>query len=95
MKLIFVLVSLAFLQTLVVGEEEISASRSTKINAKTTTESMGHAIDPATVKLVTNQQDLSTVYMSPELKAKQNFKFYNNTFLYVTIRDSYLKSDSD
>lgn len=25
------------------------------------------------------------------MKAKQNFKYYNNTFLYVTIREPYLK----
>ena len=33
--------------------------------------------------------------MSPELKAKQNFKYYNNTFLYVSIREPYLKLKVD
>ena len=33
--------------------------------------------------------------MSPEMRAKQNFKYYNNTFLYVSLREPYLKLKSD
>ena len=33
--------------------------------------------------------------MSPEMKAKQNFRYYNNTFLYVTLREPFLKLASE
>jgi len=39
--------------------------------------------------------DSSTVYMSPEMKAKQNYRYYNNTFLYVSLREPYLKLTSE
>ena len=34
-------------------------------------------------------------YVSPEVKAKQQFKYFNNTFIYISIRPEFTKKDSE
>ena len=77
------------------SEEKIYTQRHAEINAQSSTEPIGQAIDPSTIRIISSEVDSSTVYMSPEMKAKQNYRYYNNTFLYVTLREPYLKLTSE
>ena len=35
----------------------------------------------------------TTTYVSPEVKKRQQFKYYNNTYTYITFRPSFLKTE--
>ena len=84
-----------FIGIVLAGEERLYTQRQSTIDAQKSTEPLGQAIDPSTVRVISTEMDSSTVYMSPEMKAKQNYRYYNNTFLYVSLREPYLKLTSE
>lgn len=50
------------------------------------------SIDPKEIR-ITESPEFGKVYYSPERHKQNEFKFYNNTNIFVTLRDTSLKAD--
>ena len=93
----FVIANLiAFVSADFIQSESIKMEESkSRVEVKTGSE-MGGGFKQMTaeeVKIEKIDIQPTTTYLSPEVKKRQQFKYFNNTYTYITFRPSFLKTE--